>query len=150
MKQKLIAKIHIIKNQAQLDDDIYRDILVRVTGRKSTKSMGINQLLSVVEEFVILGYASKSKVSKVIYTNNRFKYVKTECSLMRKIFRLWCELGDTGVIRDNSNEVLDSFLLKKFNTSIKELNIGNDTELKRKVVEGIKNWLNRSIKKVGV
>lgn len=150
MKQKLIAKIHVIKNQVGLDDDIYRDILERVTGKKSTKSMGINQLLKVVDEFKTLGYASKTKVSKAIYTNNKFKYVKTDCTLMKKIFKMWCELGETRVIKDNSNKVLDSFLIQKFGTSINTLNSSNNTELKNKVIEGLKQWLNRSIKKVSM
>ena len=150
MKQKLIAKIHVIKNKSSLDEDTYRDILVRVTGRNSTKSMGVKQLLAVVDEFVSLGYASKTRASNTIYTNNKFKYVKTDCTLMRKIFKMWCELGDTGVIKDNSNKVLDSFLIQKFGTSINTLNSSNNTELKNKVIEGLKNWLNRSIKKVGV
>lgn len=150
MKQKLIAKIHIIKNQANLDEDTYRDILVRVTGRNSTKSMGIKQLSAVVDEFKTLGYTNKVRASNTIYTNNKFKYVKTDCSLMRKIFKMWCELGETRELKDNSNKALDSFLKEKFNTSIQELNTSNNTELKNKVIEGLKSWLNRSIKRVGV
>lgn len=61
-KNKLIAKIHIAKNDLRLDDGSYRDILKRVTSKDSCKNMTENQLKAVINEFK--KYCWKPKASQ--------------------------------------------------------------------------------------
>ena len=51
-----IAKVHVAKKQLGLDDEAYRAVLRRVTGRDSAAELSEVQLGSVIREFVRLGW----------------------------------------------------------------------------------------------
>lgn len=51
-----IAKVHVAKKQLGLDDDSYRAVLRRVTGRDSAADLNEVQLGNVIREFVRLGW----------------------------------------------------------------------------------------------
>lgn len=51
-----IAKVHVAKKQLGLDDETYRAVLRRVTGRDSAADLNEVQLGKVIREFVRLGW----------------------------------------------------------------------------------------------
>ncbi|MGF6227585.1 hypothetical protein QFZ27_001540 [Inquilinus ginsengisoli] len=55
-RTRLIAKVHVAKKQLGLDEETYRDVLRRVTGRDSTADINNVQLGNVIREFVRLGW----------------------------------------------------------------------------------------------
>lgn len=55
-----IAKIHIAKKQLGLDDATYRDVLWRVTGKRSCKDMTTPQLLDVIDDMKKSGFKPKA------------------------------------------------------------------------------------------
>lgn len=59
-KKILMAKIHIAKKDLGLDDDTYRDVLWRVTGKRSCKDMTIAQLQDVVKDMEKSGFKPKA------------------------------------------------------------------------------------------
>lgn len=59
-KKILMAKIHIAKKDLHLDDDTYRDVLWRVTGKRSCKDMTIAQLQDVVKDMQNSGFKPKT------------------------------------------------------------------------------------------
>ena len=59
-KKILMAKIHIGKKDLHLDDDTYRDVLWRVTGKRSCKDMTIAQLQDVVKDMEKSGFKPKA------------------------------------------------------------------------------------------
>ena len=59
-KKILMAKIHIGKKDLHLDDDTYRDVLWRVTGKRSCKDMTIAQLQDVVKDMENSGFKPKA------------------------------------------------------------------------------------------
>lgn len=59
-KKILMAKIHIGKKELGLDDDTYRDVLWRVTGKRSCKDMTIAQLQDVVKDMEKSGFKPKA------------------------------------------------------------------------------------------
>lgn len=63
-RQMLIAKIHIAKKDLGLDDDTYRDVLVRVTGKDSCKLMTNAELVAVCREYKRLGFIPKQAQTK--------------------------------------------------------------------------------------
>ena len=144
MKQKLIAKIHVLKNQVSLEEDIYRDILERITGKDSCKKMNMKELKAVIEEFNKIWFI-KSPTYKTYQSKSNFVYVETNCSKMRKIFKLWIQLGEQEKLRDSSNSGLNAFLKNKFNTCYEDLNNTfhwhNGT--KDDIIEALKSWSNR-------
>ena len=59
-KKILMAKIHIAKKDLVLDDATYRDVLWRVTGKRSCKGMTIAQLEAVVKDMQSNGFKPKA------------------------------------------------------------------------------------------
>ncbi|MBW6402055.1 regulatory protein GemA [Roseomonas sp. HJA6] len=60
----VIAKIHVAKKQLALTDDSYRDLLRRITGLESTKTMRADQLDAVLREFARLGWKPKPAMKR--------------------------------------------------------------------------------------
>lgn len=54
-----LSKIHIAKQQLQMDDDIYRGLLARIAGVKSSKELNSKQAGNVLREFERLGFQPK-------------------------------------------------------------------------------------------
>ena len=59
-KMAMMAKIHIAKKEFGLDDDTYRDVLWRVTGKRSCKKMLIGELEAVVKDMEASGFKPKA------------------------------------------------------------------------------------------
>lgn len=55
----IIGKIHIAKQQLGMEDDIYRGLLARVAGVKSSKDLNSKQAGNVLREFERLGFQPK-------------------------------------------------------------------------------------------
>ena len=60
-KRPLLAKIHIAKTQLNLDDEQYRDIVRRVTGKDSAAQCRYSQLVDLINEFKDLGWKTPKK-----------------------------------------------------------------------------------------
>jgi phage gp16-like protein len=54
-----LSKIHIAKQQLGMDDDIYRGLLARIAGVKSSKELNSRQVGAVLREFERLGFQPK-------------------------------------------------------------------------------------------
>ena len=59
-KMALMAKVHIGKKELNLDDDTYRDVLWRVTGKRSCKKMLIGELEAVIKDMESRGFTPKA------------------------------------------------------------------------------------------
>lgn len=59
-KKVLMAKIHIAKKELNFDDETYRDVLWRVTGKRSCSDMNINELEAVVNDMQNAGFKPKA------------------------------------------------------------------------------------------
>lgn len=67
----MLAKIKIAQKQLAMDDDVYRAVLLRVTGKKSCADMSLEELDLVLTEMRRLGFMPKPKKSSLGYTPKR-------------------------------------------------------------------------------
>lgn len=58
-RRQMIAKVKMAQKDRDLDDDAYRDLLRRVTGKNSCARMGLSDLDKVIAEFRRLGWEAK-------------------------------------------------------------------------------------------
>jgi phage gp16-like protein len=75
-RRPMLAKIHIAKKELGLDDDTYRSVLMRVTGKTSSAKMSFAQMDEVLAEFKALGW----KPTRRKPAANKYQ---------RKIYALW-------------------------------------------------------------
>ena len=88
-KKILMAKVHIAKKDLNLDDDTYRDVLERVTGKRSCKGMVIAELESVIKDMEGRGF----NVKKAPKHGKKPDVIERREPLMGKIHAMLTDLG---------------------------------------------------------
>lgn len=94
------AIINIAKGQLGLDEDEYRAMLIRVTGKASLRKMSERERIEVVEELKRKGFRIR-KSGKALPPSVK-PYV-------RLIHALWSNCARLGVIETGSREALRAF-----------------------------------------
>jgi len=95
-----IAIINIARQQLDLDEDTYRALLVRVTGKASLRQMSERERIDVVDELKRKGFRVR-KSRKALPPSTK-PYV-------RLIHALWASCARYGVIETGSREALRAF-----------------------------------------
>lgn len=152
-KPKYIQLIHIAKSKLGLDDESYRAMLVRLTGKNSTKEMNTKALDEVLKELEQKGFAltasrfTRSKSSP----KSRDAWVKSRIAL--KIRAKWIEMARAGIVRDGSEQALNAFVRNTVNPKLARqkspliLNVASlDDHLASAVLEILKKWQQRGTK----
>lgn len=88
-KKILMAKVHIGKKDLGLDDDTYRDVLWRVTGKRSCSDMSIAQLQDVVKDMESSGFKPKATPKH----GKKPDVIKRRKNLMSKIEAILADMG---------------------------------------------------------
>lgn len=137
----LIGKIHVAKKQLGLDDDTYRDVLRRVTGKESSGSCSITELEDVKAEMVNLGFKPKKA------THPRAgKRPLADGEIAAKLRALWISGYHLAVVTDPSEAALAAFVKratggKKGGVDALQWMTADDA---RKAIEALKAWLARA------
>lgn len=95
---KQLAMVHVAKKQLALSDESYRAILMRVTGRESSRDCTPSELDRLVAEFKRLGWTSKTQPNG--YSDRPY---------VRKVYALWKEAGVVGAVQNASKPALRAF-----------------------------------------
>lgn len=133
-KNQLIKLIHIAKRDLQLDDDTYRQLLITVTGKSSTRDMTVPQLDTVLNAMKKRGF--KIKAAKKASSARPLD----DSPQSRKIRSLWLEMADAGIIRDRSEAALVRWVKRE--TGIDSLQWLN-SEQASAIIEKLKQWQRR-------
>ncbi|MBF0095672.1 MAG: regulatory protein GemA [Alphaproteobacteria bacterium] len=130
----MVAKLHIAKKELGLDDETYRNILTRVTGKASSKAMTDVQLDAALAEFRRLGWVPKPGVVKTVAP-------AASGGTGDKIRALWIACWNLGVVRDGSEAALRAFVKRQ--TKIDDLRFLPGAKAHR-VIEGLKAMAGRA------
>ncbi|WP_281544680.1 regulatory protein GemA [Grimontia sp. SpTr1] len=105
-RTRLIRLIHIGKRELGLDDEIYRALLQRETGKDSCKSM-----LDAELEKVLLAMERQGFKKKVTQSKKRLSpKTQGQPTVISKIRALWITMAKEGIIRDGSETALDGYV----------------------------------------
>ncbi|KZK97306.1 MULTISPECIES: regulatory protein GemA [unclassified Pseudovibrio] len=99
---RYLAQIHIAKKDLGLDEDSYRDVLERVTGKRSAKGLSEGQRLRVVTEFKCLGWEPKKQ-------GGAFRPASSK-GYVRKLYALAKSLDDLGYWKIPYKDALRAFV----------------------------------------
>lgn len=129
-----IAKIHIAKTQLGLDDETYRALLARVTGKHSSRDLNDREVDVVLGEFKRLGWRAKGG------------FRKSDKPYVRLVYALWSEAGRVGAVRDTGKTALRAFVGRQLNGGAE---VARDPEFlmpaeANKVAEGLKAMIKRT------
>lgn len=130
-RSALIAKVHIAKKELGLDDDTYRAVLERVTGKTSSAKCSDAQLADVLAHFKAEGFKAVSKP--------RSKPVSSTPHAA-KIRSLWISLYELGLTADASERALAAFVSRQ--AKVDRLEWLTPAQA-YKVIEALKAWATR-------
>ena len=105
-----LATIHIGQKELGLDEDTYRALLVRVTGKASAAKMSEGERQKVVAEMKRLGFVVRSKRWGGAKATHR---KASEKAWVRLMYALWRSIGEHGGIKDKSAEALRAFVKER-------------------------------------
>lgn len=129
-KRPLLAKIHIAKAQLNLDDDQYRDIVRRVTGKDSAAQCRYSQLVDLINEFKSLGWKTEKKKA----------FRRAPSDGIKKIYALWGKLQALGDVQSTDKTALDAFVKKYTGIDSVQWLLPDQ---QRKIIEILKQWIKR-------
>ncbi|WP_421780748.1 phage protein GemA/Gp16 family protein [Kiloniella litopenaei] len=130
-KDPLLAQIHIAKKELSLTDESYRDLLERVTKRRSSKGLSQANKQAVLDEFRRLGW-KKPKGNFGISNDPQVRF----------IFVLWGLLHKAGVVRENTRPAIRSYVSRMTGIADPEF-LTQQPDKRAIVVEALKKWCER-------
>lgn len=127
-----IAAIHVARKQLGLDEDTYRAVLVRVTGKASTRDMSEPERNRVVEELRRQGF--RPAPSKGVRKGLQGPFAG-------KLQALWIAAWNLGLVENRADAALVAFVRRQ--TGIEHMNWLRDPADAAKVIEALKGWMAR-------
>ncbi|QEE12098.1 regulatory protein GemA [Bartonella krasnovii] len=122
-----LAALHMGRRALALDDETYRAMLYRLTGKHSAKDLSVLERRLVVDEMRAWGFKPKRQVLEG-------KYAK-------KLQALWIAGWNLGIIRDRSDKALLAFVKRQ--TGIDHIRFLRDSDDAGRAIEALKSWLQR-------
>lgn len=100
----MLGKVHVAQKEMALDDDTYRGVVFRVTGRTSAGDCSDGQLSLLLAEFRRLGWQAKPKVARSKIADH---------PTAKKARALWISLGHLGAVENASEQALEAFAARQ-------------------------------------
>ena len=141
-KAKLIQLIHIGKQQLNMDDFSYREMVNRLANKTSSTKCTIVELQ---QKGAKVKWFAKRGTKPTAYSPATGE-VKVKSEIAHKIRAVWIQMGKHGFLTDPSEKALNSYMRKVMNRgkSVLALNVGalNGNEASR-FLEILKRWHRR-------
>ncbi|WP_275065390.1 gp16 family protein [Bartonella sp. ML69XJBT] len=122
-----LAAIHMGRRALGLDDETYRALLYRLTGKQSAKDLNFLEKCLVVAEMKACGFEPNVK--------------RLEGKYAKKLQALWIAGWNLGIIRDRSDKALLAFVKRQ--TGIDHIRFLRDSDDACRAIEALKGWLQR-------
>lgn len=137
-RRAAVAKVQIARKELGLDDDTYRTMLERITGRTSSAACTDDQLGDVLDEMKAKGW--KPKVVQGGRTARRSSAVADHPSA-KKARALWLSLWHLGEIEQSDETALEAFARRQL--GVDRLQWADQAQC-YKLIEALKAMANRA------
>ena len=130
-----IAAIHTLKGKLGLSDDDYRALLVNLTGKNSSKALGVQEQARVRDHMQALG----ERLGVLKPTRQR-SFAQTRAAASpreRKVWALWHQLYRDGKLRDNSAAALNAWVQRTVGVAALRFATGPMLDT---LIEALKAW----------
>jgi phage gp16-like protein len=129
-----LAAIHVGKKALRLEDEDYRALLERVTGKRSAKDLSAAELGNVLAEMRRLGFAPASSPP-------RASARRATGHFAAKLQALWIAGYNLGIVQNRDDAAMLAFVERQ--TGLSHTRFLTDSDDARKAIEALKAWLAR-------
>ena len=129
----VMKAIHVGRKQLGLDEDDYRALLVRVTGKNSLRAMNERERQAVVQDMRAHGFGGQAPA--------RALGRRLEGPFAGKMLALWLSAYELGVVRNRSADALIAFVERQ--TGIAHLNWVREGRDANRAIEALKAMMAR-------
>jgi phage gp16-like protein len=134
-RKQLLRLVHVGKGKLGLDDDAWRQLLRYTVSAESSKELTVAQLERVLDRLKKAGF--KVQVPKAKGPKRALAHEPPD----RKIRALWLDLHKKGIVRNESEAALASWIRREFGVEALQW---LDAEQTSKAIERLKQWGKRS------
>lgn len=131
-RQKLVRLIHVAKRDLNMDDDVYRSILLKIGKAESSSKMTVPELELTLEHMKRCGFKVRSKIKKNVKSRPLADDAES-----KKIRALWIFLHELGLVRNSSEAALAAYVKRM--TGVEALQ-WLDREQSQTMIESLKKW----------
>ncbi|WFE92287.1 regulatory protein GemA [Roseibium porphyridii] len=126
------AKIHVLKRNAGLDEDSYRDLLERETGKRSSKGMTAAEQRKAIRA-----------IERLLPETNTAKQGTERATgpFAKKLQALWIAGYNLGVVKNKSDAAMLAFLKRQ--TGLDHHRFLQDGRDANKAIDALKLWIRR-------
>lgn len=140
-RRALLAKVHLAKKDLRLDDETYRDVLERITGRRSSAECSVGELENLVAHFRAQGFVPKvvgggKSGTAPVPARRR----AADHPVAKKARAMWISLHQLGVVENPSEQALEAFAKRQLGVERMQW---MDQSLGFKLVEALKAMAER-------
>jgi phage gp16-like protein len=122
-RRALLARLHVAKRDADLDEDAYRALMEAKTGKRSARELSEAEIASVIDAI----QPRRKRPSRSIYAH--------------KIEALWLSAWNLGVTRTRDATAMRHFVERQ--TGLSHPNFVLSANHAARAIEALKNWLAR-------
>lgn len=135
-RKRDLSRIHMLRADLKLSDDEYRDLVASLfDGKRSSTDLAFEQRRSLIDHLVGLQKKYRLPVAKA-KSSPRPVLSPTQ----RKMFSLWQQLADAGLVRDRKMSALQAWVTNEQKLDRWEWLTSSQ---ERTVIEKLKSWLAR-------
>jgi phage gp16-like protein len=144
-RKAALAQIHIAKKQLGLDEELYRDMLENLTGKRSAGDMALAELYKVIKHLENVGF-KRNRGGQPKSRRKQYYSPRAQGQIIDVMRAVWIEMHRAGIVRDGSESALTAYA-KRMSS---QLNGGigvdsldwleRDTKLAVAVLEALKGW----------
>lgn len=150
-RRSLTTKIHVGKNELNMDDETYRAFLKTTVNKTSCTEMSFSELHQVVEAMKKKGFKVKAKKPNGKATTKKLSPV-SKGRRIDKMRAIWITMAKAGHLQDGSETALlrwtQGEVKKQGGTPVDSLEwLENQNDVLNKVLEQLKRWQARMNRK---
>ena len=127
-----LAMVHIARKDLGLDEDTYRDVLERVTGKRSAGDVTDFELTLLIADFKKRGWAPKPKAATAPK--------RSAVPQVRKVWAIWSDMCRDKVVREPTKAALRAFVKRMTGVADPEWLSPEQCGV---VIEALKAWRKR-------
>lgn len=124
--------MHVARRELGLDEDDYRAVLERVTGKRSAAVMDDDERRACVSEFQRLGFGGRRRTS----------LHRLEGPYAGKLQALWISAWHLGIVQNRDDRALIAFVERQ--TGIAAIRWLRNAHHARAAIEALKAWMTRA------